>query len=311
MKFLINVFLLALAALFAAAESELAHAMELVLMYSKYKTERFLFSSDYWVAAGCVDCDFNKFVSYLKRGVTTNAPEIIEGIAKFDWTDKAKVQTVVTKMATMPDPAQPSKLYMAGDFAVFRVNNGYNGFKALFENFLADFDKEVTDFINGMTDATKKATATDMLTKSNTILGYAKELRGATMDQKLYEELIKKFSPTGQNDLVYQYQDESGATKRWDPIKWVPDDKTLWGRKYTKIDLQSSRYANPQMLDPILKQRIKDHVSLFEKDGTNGRGAGLINYDPQYPGTNGRHKTIVNAQKKLYDAFPLPKNCKK
>jgi hypothetical protein len=69
MKFLLQVFVLALVAFLAAAESELAHAMELVYMFSKYETERTVYTGSFWLANGCQGsglrggCSFNQ-VSY-------------------------------------------------------------------------------------------------------------------------------------------------------------------------------------------------------------------------------------------------------
>lgn len=63
----LRVLILALAAAFAVAESELAHAMEVIYWYSKYETERAIFSKGpYWVAPGCSNlvggrkCSFNE-----------------------------------------------------------------------------------------------------------------------------------------------------------------------------------------------------------------------------------------------------------
>lgn len=66
MKFLLNIFVVVLAAAFVAAESELAHAMEMVYMYSKYQTERVVYNEGFWLAPGCKGsgakggCSFNQ-----------------------------------------------------------------------------------------------------------------------------------------------------------------------------------------------------------------------------------------------------------
>jgi hypothetical protein len=246
----------------------------------------------------------SQFVSYIKRGITTGAPEIIELNKKFDWTSHAEVQKVVTKLSTMPaNPARPQDLYMAGDLTASRVNPKTNSFSALYNSF-TNFDKQVGADIDKMTDVTAKSSAQKLFLSSNDqILMAAYKLRDATRREKLRDELVKKFSPTGRFDAVYQYTDADGKMQRFDPIQWVEDKMNLWGRTYTTINQVQTEAKNPQMANDILHQRVEDHVALFNKDGEDGKGKGLMVYNPKYAGTNARHLAVVNLQKKVGVAF--------
>lgn len=208
----------------------------------------------------------------------------------------------------MKDPARPSQLYMAGDLSAGRVNPNVNGFTGLYTSF-ENFDKQVAADIDKMSAGADKTTAKTMLDVSNNnILKAAFDLRSATRFEKLHDELTKKFSPSGKNDKVYEYTDQDGNTKRFDPVQWVVEKKTLWGRSFNSINLQKSAEKNPQMNDPILKQRIQDHIKLFNSDGEDGKGKGLMVYDPRYAGTNGRHQNVIDKQNKVGSAYQ--KNCK-
>lgn len=245
-----------------------------------------------------------QFVSYVKRGTITGAPEIIELNKKFDWTNHAEVQKVVTKLSTMPaNPARPQELYMAGDLTANRVNPKVNSFSALYNSF-TNFDKQVGPDIDKMSDFTAKSKAQNMyLLSNNEILKAAYNLRDATRREKLHDELIKKFSPTGKFDAVYQYTDADGKAQRFDPIQWVEDKTVRWGRTYTTINQGQTEAKNPQLSNDILKQRVQDHVALFNRDGEDGKGKGLINYNPRYAGTNARHLAVVNLQKAVGVSF--------
>ncbi|CAK7223416.1 hypothetical protein SBRCBS47491_005201 [Sporothrix bragantina] len=309
MKLFSGLFLLLLAVLRVAAESELAHAMEMIYMFSKYQIERAVYPSGYWLAPSCRPpgkgaCTFNEFVSYIKRGTITGAPEIIELNGKFDWTNHATVQKVATKLSTMPlDPAKPQVLYMAGEMSVNRVYPKVHTFTALY-NSMKDFDKQVKTDIDAMTDVAAKARAQNMLLLSNNqLLKSSHDLRTYTRRQKLRNELTKKFSPKGKFDSVYQYTDENGKTQRFDPIQWVEEKGTLWGRSFTVINMDETEKKNPQMLNDILKGRVQDHIALFNSDGSDGKGAGLMEYDPQYAGTNGRHEAVIKLQKEVGVSF--------
>ena len=67
MRLIIQALVLALAAVFAIAESELAHSVEIIYYYAKYDQERTIYKQGpYWVAPGCSDfvggrkCSFNE-----------------------------------------------------------------------------------------------------------------------------------------------------------------------------------------------------------------------------------------------------------
>lgn len=250
-----------------------------------------------------------QFVSYVKRGTTNGAPSIIELNGKFDWTNHAEVQRVATKLSTMPaNPARPQELYMAGDMTASRVNAKVNSFSALYNSFKA-FDKQVSadiDKMDGSTDeGFKTKTLAQKMFSSSTdgILLAANKLRDATRREKLRNELVKKFSPTGKLDAVYQYTDADGKAQRFDPIQWVEDKTVQWGRTFTTINLGQTEAKNPQMLNDILKQRVQAHVALFNSDGEDGKGKGLMVYDPRYAGTNARHLAVINMQKEVGIAY--------
>ncbi|CAK7205465.1 hypothetical protein SEUCBS139899_008240 [Sporothrix eucalyptigena] len=310
MRFLSFLLALVLAITHVVAESELTHAMELVYMFSKYETERVVYDSGFWLAPNCKGaglkggCTFNEFVSYVKRGTVTGAPEIIELNKKFDWTNHAEVQKVVTKLSTMPlDPARPGELYMAGEMSVRQVNPKTTSFTGLY-NSMENFDKQVAADISKMTDLTAKTKAQKMLSLSNDeILMAAYKLRDTTRLEKLRDELVKKFSPNGKFDAVYQYTDADGKAQRFDPIQWVEEKTNLWGRTFTTINREKSETKNPQMANEILFDRVSKHVKLFNEDGEDGKGKGLMVYNPKFAGTNARHLAVVNLQKKVGVAF--------
>jgi len=66
MRLIIQVLVLALAAVFAVAESELAHAAEIIYFYAKYDQEHTIYKNGlFWVAPGCDNilkrkCSFNE-----------------------------------------------------------------------------------------------------------------------------------------------------------------------------------------------------------------------------------------------------------
>ncbi|KAM7184574.1 hypothetical protein V8F33_012910 [Rhypophila sp. PSN 637] len=190
-------------------------------------------------------------------------------------------------MAGLKDPSDSrgERLYMAGDVPASRVDAKSNGITGLFRRF-EEFDRLVAADIAKMPDGADKTNAKASLDGSNNVLKAANDLRIATRNQKLHDELMKKFSPTGKLDKIYEYE-KDGKTLRFDPV-------------HAK--------KNPQMNDPILEKRIKDHINLFISDGSNGKGAGLINYDPRYLGTNQRHQRIITIQQTVGKAYG--KNCK-
>ncbi|KAF1988609.1 hypothetical protein K402DRAFT_391828, partial [Aulographum hederae CBS 113979] len=202
-------------------------------------------------------------------------------------------------MADMKDPARPQEFYMAGDLSANRVYPKVNSFTKLFESF-EEFDKQVSKDINAMPEGDDKANARKMLDRSNfKLLQAARDLRTASRAEKLHDELTKKFSPTGNHDLIYEYTDADGNKKRWDPIQWVVEKKDLFGRNFNNIKLGESAAKNPQMNEVELKKRIQDHIALFNIDGDGGKGKGLMVYDPRYAGTNGRHQHVINVQNKV------------
>jgi hypothetical protein len=136
---------------------------------------------------------------------------------------------------------------MAGNVSPKRVlpNLGINGITGLYDK-LQEFDKLVAIDIAKMPDGDAKSTAKAMLDASNErILPAATELRTATREQKLYEEMVKKFSPTGKFDKVYEYE-KDGKTLRFDPIQWVVQKTNLWGRDFQYINVGETRKNNKQ-----------------------------------------------------------------
>ncbi|KAK4208722.1 hypothetical protein QBC37DRAFT_404999 [Rhypophila decipiens] len=119
--------------------------------------------------------------------------------------------------------------------------------------------------------------------------------------------MTKKFPPTGKLDKVYEYQ-KDGKTLRFDPMQWVVEKKQLWGLEFQTINVPEGAKRNPQINDPILKVRIQAHINLFNNDGEDQRGKGLINYDPRNAGTNGRHQHVIATQKRVVKAYG--KTCK-
>ncbi|KAM7198760.1 hypothetical protein V8F20_006075 [Naviculisporaceae sp. PSN 640] len=303
---------LGLAAALVAAESELAHAMELVYYYSKYQTEFAVYGKKAdWIAPDCFDqanrrCNFNEFVSYIKFGRIRGGPEIIEENAKFNWQDKNEVLRTVTKMAGLKTGGQ---LYMSGNVAISRVLPPQKSVNGLYQK-LQEFDTLVKNEIDAMSAGDAKNQARAMhLDSTNKLLAAVIQLRKATRDALIYQELIAKFSPTGKFDKVYEYQDPDGKTQRFAPIQWVANEVTLWGRTYKQYNEEKTAEKSPQLRDPVLYKRVTDHIELWEKDGSKGKGEGLIYYNPTRSGTNKSHAHIIKLQQTTSARFrgaPLP-----
>lgn len=213
-------------------------------------------------------------------------------------------------MATMADPTDPSgqRLLMADDIKAARVNPLANGFNNLFERF-KDFDKYLSTGIANMPNGDAKTNAQNLLDTSNkNVLKAATDLRTAARQQKVYDEITRKFSPTGNLDKIYEYTKPDGTLGRWDPVQWSVEKVNLWGGDSQKINVHDSIAKNPQLREPDLLKKFADHMTLFNRDGEDGKGKGLIsNYNPRYAGTNGRHQNIVHIQKEVWAAYGICK----
>lgn len=225
------------------------------------------------------------------------------------------MQSVANKLAGVADPGDASRLVMAGDIQASRVISSYtdsggkkinvNGIAALWRGF-TEFNTQTVKYVNGLPDGDAKTNAKSMLDFSeNTLLKAANTLRSASTQQKLYDEMSKKFS-TGKFDEVYKYTDADGKTKYYDPIKWNAPKTTIWGKQFQQINLQATINDNPQMRlnNDDLLNKVKAHKALFDKDGDPpGTGKGLLNWDPRFPTSNANHQFIIDAQGRVGKAY--------
>lgn len=258
-----------------------------------------------------------QFASYLKLGRVGTPPalDIITSNGKFNWQNTDTVQSVANKLAGLADPGDASKLVMAGDTQASRVIQSYtdsggkkinvNGIAALWRGF-KEFNTQTVDYVKNLPDGDAKTNAKRMLDFSeNTLLKATYDLRSASSQQKLYDEMSKKFS-TGKFDEVYKYTDSEGKTKYYDPIKWNAPKTTIWGKQFQRIDLQATINDNPQMLlnNDDLLNKVKAHKAIFDTDGKPpGTGKGLLNWDPRFPTSNSNHQFIIDEQRKIGQAY--------